>query len=430
MRSVSLGVKLLRAAAADQRVAYVVVSTGVSLLFLVRSYAAMRALDYAQLGLLAILQTVMTLVAVLHFGLLNGGYRLLCSEPPEMARRLNNLVYGFVVGLAAVSGCAVILLAGTGVLSSSGPTRIVVGFGVAAGVSSLLRTWISNQLIAMEELRFLNRVNITSALASLVPLLWIGEYPLVASVATFVTQPMLFVIVALWLRPPLRPTGLSASADVWSRIVRGGILLFLGGLFLQAITQIERWYVVASLGVDGLGHLYLAIMFVALFQLVPTSLDAVFLPRVVRGRASKDVEAVGRELRLFMLVTFAYCVAAALLLWALGDWVVGLVLPKYLSDLAYVWLILPGLVAFTMSSPFAVVFTAMIRHRIFIIAYGGGALITGLIFFAAEHQDWELGLVVVCAVRSGVLAFMAAVTFVGYLRLIRGDHTLRVRLGG
>jgi O-antigen/teichoic acid export membrane protein len=265
-------------------------------------------------------------------------------------------------------------------------------------------------------------------MASLVPLLWIGEYPLVASVATFVLQPVLFVVLALLRRSSLRPTGLSATVDVWWRVLRGGILLFVGGLFLQAITQIERWYVVASLGVDGLGHLYLAMLFVALFQLVPTSLDAVFLPRVVRGRASEDVEAVGRELRHFMLVTITYSMVAALLLWAFGGWVVGLVLPKYLGDMAYVWVIFPGLVAFTMSSPFAIVFTALIRHRIFIIAYGGGACVTGLIFLVAEHRGWELGLLGICIVRSAVLALMAAITVVGYLQLARGDHAVRIQL--
>ena len=95
---------ILRHAVTDPggRSAFVVVNVAVNLLFLARSYVAMVVLDYGQLGLVAVLQTVMALVASLHFGLLHGGYRLLCSASGNLAGRINALVYAFVAGFGVV----------------------------------------------------------------------------------------------------------------------------------------------------------------------------------------------------------------------------------------------------------------------------------------------------------------------------------------
>lgn len=77
----------------NERTSFVLVNVVVNMAFLLRSYVSMRVLDYQDLGLAVLLQTIILLVSALQFGVINGGYRLLCSETGEAATQINNLVY-------------------------------------------------------------------------------------------------------------------------------------------------------------------------------------------------------------------------------------------------------------------------------------------------------------------------------------------------
>ena len=414
---------ILRSAVADPggRSAFVVVNVAVNLLFLARSYIAMVVLDYEQLGLVAVLQTVIALVSSLHFGLLNGGYRLLCSAGGEAAQRINALIYAFVAWFGVV-----VLLAAAGGLVVLGSREAAAGFvmlGAVAGITTLVRTWVTNQLIAAGELAALNGANLKSVAVSLLPLALIPWAPLAACVAAIVVQPIAFALFAMLARPELRPRSISMSRGLLRTVMQSGFLIFLTGVFTQLIVQAERWYVVRFLGVEALGHLYLAIVFVTVFQLVPSSLDSVFLPRLVKDYESRDGKAVARELRRLMRLCTAYCVAAVIAVWLLAEPFLSLVLPRYVPDLAYVYLVLPGLVAFTLAGPFGIVFNVLIRYRAFVIAYGGGVLLAASIFAGAAWSGGTLDLRGVTLVRSLVLVFMAAAIVASYFWTVR-QHPL------
>lgn len=409
---------MLRQALANpgSRSAYVVVNLAVNALFLARSYVAMLALDYRQLGLVAVLQTVMALVAAMHFGLLNGGYRLLCSESGESARGINTLVYTFLTLLGAVG-----LLAGAAYLAF-GTWSAATGFalmGAVAGVLTLLRSWITNQLLATGRLEELNGTNMKSIAVSLLPLALIPWAPLPACVASIFLQPLAFALLAWRARPELRPRALGFSGPLFRALMHSGFLVFMTGVFTQLIAQAERWYVVRYLGLESLGHLYLAIMFVTVFQLVPTSLDSVVLPRLVKDYESGDAPAARRELRRLFALCAGYCLFALLAVWLLAGPVVGLVLPRYVDDLQYVYLVLPGLILFTLAGPFGIVFNVLIRYNAFMVAYGGGFLLALAVFGLAAWRGGALDLQGVALTRSAVLATMALLLVALYFRTVR-----------
>jgi O-antigen/teichoic acid export membrane protein len=409
---------MLRQALANpgSRSAFVVVNLAVNALFLARSYVAMLVFDYWQLGLVAVLQTVMALVAALHFGLLNGGYRLLCSEAGESARGINTAVYTFIALLGGVS-----LLAGAAYLVF-GTWSVVTGFallGVVAGMLTLLRSWITNQLLATGQLTQLNGANINSVLVSLLPLALIPWAPLPACVASILVQPLAFALLAWRTRPELRPRALGFSGPLFRALLHSGFLVFMTGVLLQLIAQAERWYVVKYLGLESLGRLYLAIMFVTVFQLVPASLDNVVLPRLVRDYEAGNAVAVRRELRRLFALCAGYCLFALLAVWLLAAPVVQLALPRYVDDLQYVYLVLPGLILFTLAGPFGIVFNVLIRYKAFMVAYGGGFLLALAAFGFAAWHGGALDLRDVVLTRSTVLAVMAALLVALYLRTVR-----------
>lgn len=406
----------------NERAAYVAVNVGVNLLFLVRSYVAMRVLDYAALGQLALLQSVMLLVGTLQFGVINGGYRLLCDADDANARRISNLVYScvFVVGL----GCAVVgavLVA----RSDSAEVGLMLALGMGGGLLGLVRNWISNMMTARAALVQLNRASLVAAAASMLALLAVPLAPLAACVASVLVQPAAFVLFTLLADRRWRPSGLALPPVLLRQVLASGFIVFLTGLLVQVNAQLERWYVVDRLGLEALGHLYLAILFVSLFQLVPTSLDGLFLPRLVSAHGAADARQLRLDLRRFLALLAGYCAVASAAVLLLAAPLLALLLPKYVPDLHYVHLVLPGLVLLTLTNPVAVVGNVLIRYRTYLVAYGGGTLLTAAVFGLGLSSGHTLDLEQVSLLRSATYALIGLLLLAGFVMMSREHRQFR-----
>lgn len=403
---------------------FVVVNILANLLFLVRSYVSMRVLEHEQLGMVALLQTLILLISTLQFGMVNGGYRLLCSEGEAQSAHINDLVFTFTGALGLC--CTIALICVLPFLESS---RIILAaiLGVVAGVATLLRNWLANHLIAKVKLKRFNSVTVWCAVISMAPLALIPLAPLTACLASVALQPLAFVVVVLWTEPALRPHRLAWPRALVRQVMAAGFAVFLTGMLLQLNQQIERWYILKYLGLAALGHLYLMLLYVNLFQIVPTSLDSLFLPRVVRAQAQDDKTASQREIRKFLLVEAAYCAAAVFVTVLLAGPVLRLLLPRYLVDLPYVWLFLPGLVAFTLASPFALVFNVLIRYRAYYVAYGLGSLLTASVYLGYLVAGGTLDLTGVVVLKACVYALMAICLVWGWAVIARKNPAFRIR---
>ncbi|HWW19526.1 MAG TPA: hypothetical protein VNZ06_01865 [Steroidobacteraceae bacterium] len=412
----------------NERTSFVLVNVVVNMAFLLRSYVSMRVLGYQDLGLAALMQTIILLISALQFGVINGGYRLLCSETGAAATQINNLVYTFVgaltLALFAVGGISAALFPG------DGGVALVTLLGVCAGILTIVRNWMTNQLLATVMLRRLNLVNMLSALASLAPLAVVRRAPLPICLASIVLQPLMFVVCLLVMEPGLRPSGWAVSAPLFRRILAAGFVVFLTGIFLTINSQIERWSIVSCIGVAGLGHYYLALLFLNLYNLVPTSLGAVFLPRLVQTHMQQDRAGMQQELRAFFRVTLYYSAAVMLCVWPLAAPVVALLLPKYLPDLRYVYLLTPGVLIFGLSNPFAIVFNVLIQYRYYFYAYGLGTVATaglvGLYILVTGTIDLDTLSIIKCAVYT----LMALIITAGYLVIARTHPEFRFELFG
>lgn len=416
--------RLMRTAG-DARTLYVVISMAVNLLFLARSYVFMLVLDYRGLGLVTVLLSIVMLLGILQFGVLNGGYRLLLSDPEEERGRIVGFVYTFIalLGVAAVAVSLAVLP-----FVDKPEDGAMAILGAIGGTATLVRTWQTNQMIAAGRLACLNAINFTSATVSLGLLAFVQVDALFFCMASIVAQPVFFALAA-WIMDPLgRPRQFGLGAPLAKRIMAAGFIIFAAGILLQVNIQLERWYVLSWLGVEPLGHLFLAIMAFTLIQLVPTSLDAIFLPSAVRAHSDGDFAALKKTMRRYLGLLLGHAMVAGAAIWILGEPILQLLAPRYVPDLAYVYIVAPGALLLSVSSAFALAFSVLLRFRPLLIAYGVGTVVLALAFAWFAAISTPLTLVEVSAVRSVGMALTALLVIAGWWTSTRDAPEFRLGL--
>ncbi len=410
----------------NARAAFVVVGLMVNALALGRGVVLMLALDYAELGFVALVQAAITFIGMLHFGLLNGGYRLLCHAGPRTRQRIIDLAY---TSFATIAGALTLAALAVLVFEDQSALRQISAFALVGGVATLMRSWIMNELVARGSLGSANILNAVSMIASLAalaplalePLAW-DPLPLsraVIAMAAIIAQPILFVSLALISGAAQRPRRLRASRRLARIVLGSGFIMFASGLGVQCIAVMERAYVSRALGLEALGHLYLAILFVTVFQIAPTLIQQVFLPVVVKLWRMGDAGAIQRELRLMLGVMIAYCAVAALALWSVAQPLVTLALPGHACDLRWVYWVAPGLMTYALAAPFSLLFNVVIDYRWYGVAAAMGVSVTALALGTASLAGAPLDLDQVTWLRSAVFALMGAVLVAGSWRLAR-----------
>lgn len=386
-----------------------------------RSYLYMRLLDYTQLGTVALVQALILLVGIAQLGVLNGRYRLLCGESGAGARGINDFTWSFIGLAGAVS------LAATALFLTAAPRAgygAIAYIGVVAGVLTLLRSWVSNVMIAHASLRQLNLVNLGSALAVLV---LAPRNPLLYCLLSLLLQPLLFVAGALWSDPALLPRAFSLRAALWRSTLASGFVVFLTSVFQLLNGQMERWFIVSWEGTTALGHYYLALLFINLYAMIPTPLFSIYLPVLVRQHQAAQHGELRHALRRFRQVTLLYSLGVVIVTLLLARPLLGWVLPGYLGDLQYVFLLLPGLVLFGLTAPFAMVFNVLIQYRFYLLAFGCGTVLTGALLLAIGYAYGNADLRALSPAKSAVYVCMGVVIVVGYQLICRARPEFRLR---
>lgn len=405
----------------NSRSAFVAIGLGVNLLLLVRGVVLLAVLGYADLGLVALVQAAIMFSGLLHFGLLNGGYRLLCHAGPRYRQRIINFAY---TGFAIIAVIVVIAALGFALFLDNGIHRLIAGLTAIGGICTLLRSWMMNEMVAAGRLKAANLINAVSMLVSLALLALVipgvsSLDPALVAVASIAVQPVLFAALSLISGAVIRPNRLQASARLGGVVFKAGFTLFLAGIAIQFNTLIERSYVTSELGLEPLGRLYLAFLFLTLFNLAPNLVQQAFFPHIVRHWKAREHGLMRREWFGLLGITLAYCTAAALSLWLLAEPLLGLVLPDYVPDLRWVYLLAPGLIAFALSAPFALIFNVVIDYRWYVIAYGAGVAATVLAFGIAILAGEAFSLDGVIILRSAIYTLLAALLVAGWWHLTR-----------
>lgn len=398
---------------------YVMVNVFVNILLLGRSYILMNILNYSELGQVAIFQTIILIISSIHFGILNGGYRLFCTESSEQKEKINNLFYTFILGLTIFSILPIAFFSYT-----NGYLELAI-FSLTTGLLTMIKSWINNQLIAVEKLNFLNNVNLITTLLSILILVFYKTNPLFFSLLSIFSQVFFFVLITLFLLKEFRPTNFGFDRIVFSKIMKSGFLVFITGLLLLVNAQIERFSIINFIGLEALGHYYLAIMFATLFTLIPSSLDSVYLPQVLKMYAVRNYILITASLKSQFKSLFLYSTLSILILALFAKAGILFFLPKYEQDLQYVYFILPGLIIYTLSNPFALIFNILVKYNYYLIAYLGGSIIIIGGTFIWYYFMGGLDLKVISIIKSLSYSFIGLCILYGYYKLTINELGLR-----
>ena len=231
---------------------------------------------------------------------------------------------------------------------------------VVFGIFTLVNNWLHNALIGEQKLSEVNRINIVSNGVALIilPLAFIWGFS--GALVVLVIQPLLFVTLCLWRNKELRPTGFFFKIEYLRYILSFGFIPFLGGIFVALYLQVERWSITDVLGVEALGAFYLVFLYVSLYQLVPTSINAIFFPKGVKSYSDGDFNRFKNILRYYYLVLIGYGALIAVITFTLLEPIVSVVFPNHLPGVLFVYIILPGLIMQSLSEPIGLVLNASV----------------------------------------------------------------------
>lgn len=355
---------------------YVIINIMVSSVGFLRSFAFMRWLGLEELGLISLVQTVMQFVSFFQLGLINGGYRMFSLNKVKEQAKVNNVLFSAfsILLFVFIVAWSIIVAAGTRILMDN----YLLFVAVLAGVLTLINNWLNNTLIGKQKLDEINIVNLISIIISILSLslvYFIGFWGAVISVTIL---PLCNVLLILLRNEDLRPTKFLIDLRLVREILSYGFIPFISSIFVMLNLQIERWSIAGVLGNEALGCFYLVFLFNTLFMLLPISVQNIFFPRAVQSYDERNLLEFKNIIKRFSLVTVVYDVVILLLTAWLFKPLVSLIFPIHVNNVIYVYLFLPGLVAYSFDSVIGLVLNASLRLKILFIS-GLSGFITNMV---------------------------------------------------
>lgn len=402
---------------------YIIVNIAISVYSFLRSFVFMRVLDLRELGIISLIQTIFMFIGLLQFGLLNGGYRIVSLGKKEELERTNNTIFSFVTTLLPLGMLFCVLSSIFNWIEELSFILLIIS--IVFGVFTLVNTWLHNALIGEQKLGEVNRLNIISNGVALLilPLAFIGGFW--GAIAVLIIQPLLFVGLCLIRDKELRPTGFFINFKYIKYILSFGFIPFLGGIFVALYLQVERWTITEVLGVEALGAFYLVFLYVSLYQLVPTSINAIFFPKGVKSYSNGDFIRFKQILKYYYLVLVGYSLMISLVTYTLLEPAVALIFPKHIPGVAFVYIILPGLILQSLSEPIGLVLNAsVILKPMLRVSICNFVLSVGLVVVMVIIKCFSLQSVAMIRTISGAFLFLSYIlTFIIIKRkLFKADN--------
>lgn len=402
--------------AQKQKLSYVFINVAMAMLGFVRSYITMKYLGFYDVGLLAMVMSVIEFVSMFQFGLLNGGFRMFFVNTASVNKKINSMLFSYF-GLLTI----VLLVALAIYIAIKGTVNLQLGMialGAIIGVVSLIKNWISNLLIAAQKLAMLNRINIWSTLISFIFIFFVPSFGLIGSILLIISQPVIFTISALWLNPEFRPKEIFYSKVFLRKLMFFGFIPFLAGILVKVDDQVERWGIIDILGVEDLGKYNLVLIYCSLFMLVPASINPIFYPKAILEYKNNNYLALKKTLKQYILTLFAYTVVAICFTILLLPYTINLLLPKYNVGVQYVWYIIPYLVAQMLVMPLDFIYTLTAKYRVMFVSYIFAVLLfVVLIFVITTFSVKKLEYFAIAKSLDG--AIFVTVSYLGYYFFLR-----------
>lgn len=361
------------------RIIYIVFSVIISIIGFSRSYVMMKYFNFESLGIITIIQTIISLVSVMQFGLINGGYRLVSVDKSRISET-NNIIYSFILIVLIVAPFPLIIIMAQGFYSIKDLQWIFVG--IIAGVFLLAKNWTNNLLIAIKELNVLNNITLITNLFSLSPLFFIDRLGLWAGIISISVQPILFIAFSFLKTRSTRPTQFFFSIKSIRHILSFGFIPFVIGIIEMFNLQIERWGMTFYLGIEDLGKFYLPSIYASIFLIIPSALNNILFPDAMQTFVSHNKPAFYKLIRNYYILITIYSIFVIIVTLLFMNSVIGYFLPRHLPYTKLVYYILPGLIGILYIAPINLYFNASVKLIPMLIVYSTSVLFNTILLFS------------------------------------------------
>lgn len=376
-----------------------------------------------ELGLISLMQTVILFLGLLQFGLINGGYRIFALDKKQQQEDINNLLFSY---LAILSG----VLLGAWMLFyvldfSLVMSNVLLLLSIICGVFTLLMTWLTNTLIGKQLIVEINKINLFTALVSLLVLPLAFVWDIKGAIIVQFTQPFVFVAVTLFRNPELRPTRWLFDLRLIRYILHFGFIPFCAGIFVIVNLQIERWSIVKILGTEALGEFYLVFLYATLFVLIPVSLLNIFFPPVIRAYEQADFVRFNSLMKQYIALLAVYLAAVVLFTIFLLAFFIEWIFPTHIANVIYVYYFLPGLIALVLCDPFSLILNATVRLHPMLIG-GIISIVINIVLVLVFNHYRDFTLINMSVIKS-IINIIVLVYYGMYVFIYR-KHIFPVKL--
>lgn len=365
---------------------YIAANILVSLASFSRNLLFMRTLSLADLGQIALMQTLIMLIGFAQLGLINGSYIEYSAGDRATNRRIVDLLTVGVLCLAPIA-FVVMLVVQLGGFHSNILWPMTLGMGLATGIATLASTWMNNLLVADNALAKSNTINIGAVALSVVVALLSRPYGLTMALLAMLVQPLVVIVAALLSSPNVRPHSLRVHWGTLKKVVESGWIPFLSMLMALGMHQIERWSIATILGTEALGRFYIVLMFTTFFALIPAALVNVFFPQAKRAYRAGQAETFQAAIRRHERDLFVYFLLAVVITFAFMSHVVAYLMPGALQGVSLVYYALIWLVLFQTRDTASLVLFSSGRMRELLVA----GMLTLVIFVTEIAILWATG---------------------------------------
>lgn len=332
-----------------RKINFVIVNLLSSGILLVRSILFLKYMPDRELGLLMIFQSIIAILGLTQIGLFNGGFRILSidNEAP-IHKTVNDINITFVTVVTIV-----FILISLLVFTFLKENLIINILAALTGGFALLKNWLSNLLIARQRLNTINILNLSGAFVSASLAFTIFKWGITGAIMSISAEYLIFVTIFFIIQKEYRLSQFKIKFSVVRKMLAFGFIPYLGGIAIILNNQIDRFFVSEVLSLEALGKFYLATAFISLFDLIPNNLNSLFAAPAINSYSKEKFKDTLRITKIFLAILIGYSLVSCVLLFLFGITVVSAIFPDKISQLKYLFAMLPGIVAITLSKPFS-----------------------------------------------------------------------------
>jgi O-antigen/teichoic acid export membrane protein len=354
---------------------YVFITLGTTGMRFVKGFVLMRYLSLNDLGIITLVSATMGLFSMLQLGLLNGGYRII-SESIQKRKIVTNIIYTYFLILEVIIILTIIALYLANFLSK---TQLLYSFLASFfGILLVMNNWIRNILIAQKRVSEVNKLEVSSTTISLLFLFTVPLWGLYGALCVTFSIEFLFYLFAIYRNRDYLPSKLNFQLKEYKWILSFGFLPFLAGIISSYNMQVETWSIAAFLTTEALGAFYLPKLYIQLFLLIPNAINKLFFPGAIKAYTDRSVGQLKRIIRNYILINTAVSIIMLIITILLIKVVISFFIPIHIIGIHYVWMILPGLMVYTLLLPINLLFYASVILKPFLWTSIIGVIFTTL----------------------------------------------------